>query len=254
MTTSRLTVLALLILSVGVCVAQEQPASQAKVAAPPPASESATPAASDDVPLGEPVAWEAPKYPKRALQNGLQGRVVLEFTVGKEGRVANISVLSGDPELVKAASDAVQSWQYVPYDINEKPVVVKTRVAVHFTITKDGQPDVSVIVQNAPAPAIPGQLFKNVKGTNITPPKPVYSPGPRYSMKAKHDKYQGTSLLSLIVGSDGKPYDIKVSRFLGEGLDAMAIEAVRKWRFEPARKDGDPVAVAINVEVRFVLD
>jgi TonB family protein len=176
----------------------------------------------------------------------------LELAVNKEGNVSNISTLRGDPELVEAASNAVRKWEYAPYDINEKPVVVKTRTAVQFTIAPDGHADVSVIVQNAPKPAIPGQVFKPVRGVNITPPKALDSPDPRYSEEAKQGKYQGICVLALIVGSDGKPYDIKVSRFLGEGLDVMAIEAVRKWRFEPARKGENPVAMAINVEIKFL--
>jgi TonB family protein len=59
--------------------------------------------------------------------------------------------------------------------------------------------------------------------------------------------------LWLIVGADGRPRDIKVARAIGMGLDEKAIEAVRAWRFEPARKDGQPVAVQINVEVEFRL-
>jgi protein TonB len=55
------------------------------------------------------------------------------------------------------------------------------------------------------------------------------------------------------VGPDGKPRDIHVSRTLGLGLDEKAIEAVNQWKFEPALKDGKPVAVAINVEVQFRL-
>ncbi len=60
-------------------------------------------------------------------------------------------------------------------------------------------------------------------------------------------------MLWLIVGPDGKPHDIKVARALGMGLDQKAIEAVRNWKFEPAMKDGKPVAVQINVEVNFRL-
>ena len=45
----------------------------------------------------------------------------------------------------------------------------------------------------------------------------------------------------------------RVQRTLGMGLDEKAIEAIRSWRFEPARKDGVPVAVQINVEVNFRL-
>ena len=61
------------------------------------------------------------------------------------------------------------------------------------------------------------------------------------------------SSLWLIVGADGRPRDMRVARSLGMGLDEKALEAVRTWRFEPARKDGQPVAVQINVEVIFRL-
>jgi TonB family protein len=57
----------------------------------------------------------------------------------------------------------------------------------------------------------------------------------------------------LIVGADGIPRDIKVSRSLGMGLDEKAIEAVHKWRFQPATKHGVPVAVQINVVLDFKL-
>ena len=60
-------------------------------------------------------------------------------------------------------------------------------------------------------------------------------------------------MLYLVVGPDGKPRDIRVLRTLGLGLDEKSIEAVRTWRFEPAMKDGKPVAVQISVEVEFHL-
>ena len=56
-----------------------------------------------------------------------------------------------------------------------------------------------------------------------------------------------------IVGPDGHPRDVKVARSLGMGLDQKAIDAVKRWKFEPAMKDGKPVAVQINVEVNFRL-
>ena len=60
-------------------------------------------------------------------------------------------------------------------------------------------------------------------------------------------------MLWLVVGPDGTPRDVRVSRALGMGLDQKAIEAVRQWKFEPARKDGKPVSVMVNVEVNFRL-
>jgi len=90
-------------------------------------------------------------------------------------------------------------------------------------------------------------------GGGVSAPKPIYAPDPEYSEEARKAKYQGTCVLWLVVGPDGKPRDIKVARTLGLGLDEKAIEAVKTWKFEPAMKDGKPVAVQINVEVSFRL-
>src|ERR1700693_2947830 len=90
-------------------------------------------------------------------------------------------------------------------------------------------------------------------GGGVSAPKELYAPEPEYSEEARKAKYQGTCVLYLIVGPDGKPRDIRVARSLGLGLDEKAIEAVRPWKFEPAMKAGKPVAVAINVEGDFRL-
>lgn len=58
----------------------------------------------------------------------------------------------------------------------------------------------------------------------------------------------------IVIGQDGKARDVKVVRPLGMGLDEKAIEAISSWRFEPASKDGKPVAAAVKVEVTFRLD
>ncbi len=98
---------------------------------------------------------------------------------------------------------------------------------------------------------IGGGVFR--VGGGVSAPKAVYAPDPEYSEEARKAKYQGTCVLWLIVGPDGHPRDIKVARTLGLGLDEKAIEAVKTWKFEPAMKDGKPVAVQINVEVSFRL-
>jgi len=90
-------------------------------------------------------------------------------------------------------------------------------------------------------------------GGGVSAPRALDTPDPDYSEEARKAKYQGTCVLWLIVGPDGKPRDIKIARALGMGLDEKAIEAVRNWKFEPAMKDGKPVAVQINVEVNFRL-
>src|SRR5689334_5013546 len=90
-------------------------------------------------------------------------------------------------------------------------------------------------------------------GGGVSAPRALFAPDPEYSEEARKAKCQGTVVLWVVVGPDGRPHEIRIQRQLGMGLDEKAIEAVRQWKFEPAKKDGNPVAVQINVEVNFRL-
>jgi TonB family protein len=90
-------------------------------------------------------------------------------------------------------------------------------------------------------------------GGGVKPPRLIYSPEPPFSEKARAAGYQGVCTLSLVVGTDGIPRNLKVVNSLGMGLDEKAMETVSKWKFQPATKDGNPVAVPIEVEVDFHL-
>jgi periplasmic protein TonB len=98
---------------------------------------------------------------------------------------------------------------------------------------------------------IGGGIFR--VGAGVSPPRAIYSPEPEFSEEARKAKYQGLCVLGIVVDANGHPTNIRVVSSLGMGLDEKAIEAVRNWRFEPAMKDGHPVAVAVNLEVDFHL-
>jgi len=90
-------------------------------------------------------------------------------------------------------------------------------------------------------------------GGGVTAPRAIYQPEPEYSDEARKAKFQGSVLLWLVVGPDGRPRDVRLVRSVGMGLDEKALETVRTWRFEPGCKDGVPVAVQVHVEVIFHL-
>jgi TonB family protein len=90
-------------------------------------------------------------------------------------------------------------------------------------------------------------------GGGVTAPRAIYDPEPEYSEEARKVKYQGTVVLWLIVGEDGRVRDIRVQQSLGMGLDEKAVEKVKTWRFEPGKKDGRPVPVQVSVQVNFRL-
>lgn len=88
----------------------------------------------------------------------------------------------------------------------------------------------------------------------ISPPKLIYSPDPHYTVEARRAHVEGAVVLTLMVGTDGLPREIKLIRNLGYGLDEEAIKAVRTWRFEPAKKNGKPVPIRIDaLEIDFRL-
>ena len=88
-------------------------------------------------------------------------------------------------------------------------------------------------------------------GNGVTPPRGTYMPNPEYSEKARKKKISGTVLVAMVVMPDGKVRDVTVIKSLEKSLDEQAIGAVKTWTFEPATKDGKPVAVHVRAEVSF---
>ncbi len=77
-----------------------------------------------------------PEYPKPAVSARVQGVVRMQATIGTDGNVRNLQVLSGPPLLVKAAVDAVSHWRYQPTLLTGVPVEVATEIDVNFTLNQ----------------------------------------------------------------------------------------------------------------------
>jgi protein TonB len=75
-----------------------------------------------------------PSYPPLARQARIQGTVVLQAVIGKDGNIQNLKVVSGHPMLAPAALEAVKQWKYKPYYLNGEPVEVDTTINVNFTL------------------------------------------------------------------------------------------------------------------------
>ncbi len=86
-------------------------------------------------------------------------------------------------------------------------------------------------------------------GPGVTPPRVTQQVQPEHP--AKGFRISGTVLVSLVVSSEGVPTEVRVVKSLEKEIDQSAVEAVKKWHFDPARKDGQPVAVKVTVEIRF---
>jgi TonB family protein len=77
-----------------------------------------------------------PVYPLSALQLRREGTVELLATVSKSGSITNVKVVSGDPTLAKAATEAVKQWKYRPYLLNGDPVEIETQISMIFKLPR----------------------------------------------------------------------------------------------------------------------
>ena len=75
-----------------------------------------------------------PIYPSQALQMRIEGTVLLQANIGKDGKISNVKVLKGDNVLAKAAVDAVKQWTYNPYLLNGEPVEIQTQMNITFKL------------------------------------------------------------------------------------------------------------------------
>jgi len=90
---------------------------------------------SQGVSEGNLISQIKPPYPPMAKMARVQGSVVLQALISKQGTIQNLRVISGHPMLVQAALDAVKQWRYRPYLLNGEPVEVETQITLNFSLT-----------------------------------------------------------------------------------------------------------------------
>jgi protein TonB len=88
-------------------------------------------------------------------------------------------------------------------------------------------------------------------GGGVSQPELIYKVDPEFSEEARKAKFMGIVLVNLIVDANGNPQNVHILRGVGMGLDDKAVEAVKQYRFKPAREAGKAVPVELNVEVNF---
>ena len=89
---------------------------------------------SGGVMAGQIITKTQPVYPPIARAAHVGGTVVLHAIIAKDGTIQQLSVISGPPMLVGAATDAVKQWRYKPYLLNGDPTEVDTTITVNFNL------------------------------------------------------------------------------------------------------------------------
>lgn len=239
------TIVAAVFVCIAICQAQTADTSQS------PSVDQTAP-----IQIGRPIHADDPNIPKELRKKYVTA--AFSATITAAGDFSNITLLTGDQDFTDLALDAVRQWHYSPPTQDGKPVDAKVYVVIGANRGKVS----SLVEPELPVPMQPREPIKDlvangrlcyVVSGKVKPPKAKYTPDPEYSELARRGKYQGISMLGVIVGADGTAQDVWVVRKLGMGLDQKAIDVVRTWKFDPATKDEQPVAVLINVEVSFRL-
>jgi len=128
----------------------------------------------------------------------------------------------------------------------------------HFELLTNDGTTVVAELKSTVAGDLKAELFEppptaGFKEENRPSCKSASAPSVRYAPDPEFPEggMQGTVGLWMMIGTDGVPHDVKVTRSLTPANDREAIKAVSRWRFKPAGCEGKPMSVQINVEVNF---
>jgi TonB family protein len=200
------------------------------------------------------------------------GNAEFHFIVDTTGMPANVQLAepSGDNmEMNRLLMGVMLNNRFKPALMKGSPVAVGQTVKIKVdacTITgTNARGDVTHrMVPRKPAeqdfspwPKAPAETVLYPMLRRRTPvdtmPVPTVTANPDFSEKARRDRIQGLCMVQVIVDTDGIPREPMVTKPLGYGLDEKAIAAVKRYRFQPAMKDGQPVAVILDIQMNFRL-
>ena len=86
------------------------------------------------------------------------------------------------------------------------------------------------------------------------PPVPVRTPPPQYPAQLKRDGVSGMVVVNVVIDADGSVEEVEVRKSTNSEFDAPAVEAVKQWRFKPAKKDGNAIRSKVALPLKFSAD
>lgn len=201
------------------------------------------------------------RYPEAAHKAGIQGRVTVQFVVGKDGSIGNVSILRGvnadlDAEAIRVIS-SMPKWK--PGTQKGEPVKVKYTVPVMFRLTPEPVEKIdetTVVGYHTP---VAGEVYDVVDKMpefpgGMTGLMQYLSKNIRYPAEAQTKGIQGRVTVAVIINTEGKAVNASIVRSVDPSLDAEALRVVRTMPdWVPGTKDGKPVNVKYTFPVTFRL-
>ena len=194
------------------------------------------------------------RYPEAAHKDGTQGRVTVQFVVGKDGSIGNVSILRGvDPALDAEAIRVISGMpKWKPGTQKGEPVNVKYTVPVMFRLTPEPVEKIDEMIvvgyRNPDAP-VTGEVYETVDKMpefpgGMTALMQHLSKNIRYPAEAHTNNIQGRVVVSVIINTEGKVTNAKIVQGVAPSLDAEALRVTGTMPdWIPGTKDGKPVNV-----------
>jgi TonB family protein len=198
-----------------------------------------------------------PPYPPSLLMDGItRGYAIVAVCIDTEGKVQDAMVLAyTHPQLADTALKALFGWRFIPARYHGAPVPVQTELKIEFTV------EGAVISSNL----LNHFFFDNFEGmgdravtTHVCPaaaldrlPQRIAGDPPHYAEAADKDGVRGRVRVHFYIDERGEVRFVCAQPDGHPYLIEQAVEAVRKWKFEPPTSRGEPVLVAAVQDFSF---
>jgi TonB family protein len=178
-----------------------------------------------------------PLYSDEARERGIEGIVTLGARVEPDGRVSTARVVRGlGAGLDQNAIVALRQWRFRPGTRAGTPVAMDAEVDIAFNLRNEA---LNALIANDMATRV---------GPGVTPPQAIRV----LSLKSRRRLApRGTVVLDVVLLENGRPKIVRILQSLDPELDESAVRQFEQWRFSPAMKNGRPIKVRMNAEVRF---
>ena len=205
------------------------------------------------------------RYPEAAHKAGTQGRVTVQFVVGKDGSIGDVKVIRGvDPTLDAEAIRVISGMpKWKPGTQKGEPVNVRYTVPVMFRLTPEPVEKIDemiVVGYRKPDAPVTGEVYETVDKMpefpgGMTGLMQHLSKNIRYPAEAHTNNIQGRVVVSVIINTDGKATNAKIVQGVAPSLDAEALRVTGTMPdWIPGTKDGKPVNVKYTFPVVFRLE
>jgi TonB family protein len=192
-------------------------------------------------------------YPSNVPAKAIQGMTVLAMVIDANGIPAHIQLLHTHGEAFdQAAIAAVKQSKFEPGKLGGKPVPVWIDVRVVFRANRSQAiPQILITERDLPVPDASKFEDKHHNPLSYTPPFPIHTVDADFADPFVSHPWVQVAIVSVMVGADGLPKNVRVRRGLGFGLDKKAEAAVWHYRFFPATQKGKPIETGQDVVVSF---